>query len=347
MNQSPNTFHVVSGVAVREVLDYDLRAAISSVKATYLAHHDGRTINPDSYFLRFPQQPSNRIIALPAAINGEQSVSGIKWIASFPENIHAGMARASATLVLNDAKTGYPFACLEASQISAVRTAASAVLAANWCHQHSSHAPSIAFVGAGVIAKNIFDMFIADEWEFSAVMIHDLHQQSAASFRSHIHAHMQAHIASIKGLDVTIEEDMAQALAADVVVLATNASDPYIHSPLRFRPGQTILNISLRDIGPELLIDSNNILDDIDHCLKANTSPHLAEQQFGSRRFITGTLAELIRGEVHLDDSKPTIFSPFGLGVLDIAIGKDVFDNAVQAGLATAIPNFFAEITRW
>jgi ornithine cyclodeaminase/alanine dehydrogenase-like protein (mu-crystallin family) len=90
--------------------------AIEVVAQTYLTHERGETVNPDSYFLRFPEEPANRIIALPAAIvdkQGEQSVSGIKWIASYPDNIHAGIPRASAVLILNDPQTGYPYALLE------------------------------------------------------------------------------------------------------------------------------------------------------------------------------------------------------------------------------------------
>lgn len=55
-------------------------------------------------------RPGARIIALPASIGGETQVDGLKWISSFPENIHTGIPRASAVVVLNDRDTGYPIA---------------------------------------------------------------------------------------------------------------------------------------------------------------------------------------------------------------------------------------------
>lgn len=332
-------FHVVPGTAVQTILSETPRDSIACVREAYLAHHDGQTVNPDSYFLRFPDNPANRIIALPATIRGNMDVSGIKWIASYPGNIRSGLARASATLVLNDIATGYPFACLEASRISAVRTAASAVLAATWLNGQARAAPAIAFIGAGVIARTIFDTFMADEWRIGSVQVHDPDRPSAEAFRNHAATRTQA--------PVTVLDNLAEALRSPVVVFATNVSTPYVVPPERFSPGQIVLNISLRDIAPELILHAFNIVDDVDHCLKANTSPHLAEQKCGNRKFIAGTIAALMRGEIVPDRSRPLIFSPFGLGILDLALGKRVFDEARRRGLATPIPDFFGETARW
>jgi hypothetical protein len=53
-------------------------------RTAYRLHDSGSTLNPDSYFLRYPANPDARIIALPAHIGGEVQKSGIKWISSFP-----------------------------------------------------------------------------------------------------------------------------------------------------------------------------------------------------------------------------------------------------------------------
>jgi ornithine cyclodeaminase len=134
---------------------------------------------------------------------------------------------------------------------------------------------------------------------------------------------------------------------ADVVVLATSAAAPHISGPHVFAPGQVVLNISLRDIDPGIIVEAQNIVDDIDHCLTANTSLHLAEQLTGNRNFVNGTLAQLLLGEIAVDSDRPKIFSPFGLGILDLAVGLFVYERAVSLGRAVPIEGFFAEPERW
>ena len=100
-------------------------------------------------------------------------------------------------------------------------------------------------------------------------------------------------------------------------------------------------------VGAEIIEESYNYFDDVTHCLKANTSPHLAEQKYGHRDFVTGTVGQLIRGDLHIATDKPLIYSPFGMGILDLAIGRMIHDIAVKEGSAVAIPSFFGEERRW
>ena len=98
MKAAVSMINLVPGEAIMPIPKNNQRANIGVVKAAYLAHHQGQTVNRDSYFLRFPDNERNRIIALPALIDAEFGVSGIEWIASFPANIERGIARASALL---------------------------------------------------------------------------------------------------------------------------------------------------------------------------------------------------------------------------------------------------------
>lgn len=331
-------FHVIPGAVIKDILDAHLHSMVARVEKVYLQHHDGQTINPDSYFLRFPQQPADRIIALPAALDGEQAVAGIKWISSFPGNIAQQKPRASAVVILNHRDTGYPYACLEGAQISAVRTAASAVSGAYWLNRQSRKAASVGFIGAGVIARNIARMLAVEGWEVDHAVVHDFDSASANKLTQYIE---QSDLCTAR--PGTLDE----ALAADLVVFATTAGEPYVKPPTTLHARQVVLNISLRDIAPQLLLGADNVCDDVEHCMKANTSPHLAEQLSGNRAFMNGTLAGLMRGEFQLDDSKAAIFSPFGLGVLDLALSKFIVDTALSESRAVAIDSFFGETLRW
>ncbi|AJT63002.1 hypothetical protein T261_1316 [Streptomyces lydicus] len=332
-------FSVIGGKTARDIIRRSRKQIVDEVRATYLAHEDGDSVNPNSYFLRFPEKPDSRIIALPAYLGGEYNVAGIKWISSFPGNIERKVPRASAALLLNDYATGYPFACLEASQISAARTAASAVLAAQELTGKRT-AKRLAIVGAGIIARNILEFFEAQQWTVDDLVIHDRIPAYGQAFAEYADADL--------GYPARVEADLKTAVdGADLVVFATTAGEPYVLDPAAFTPGQIVLNISLRDIGPEIIVAAQNILDDVGHCMTANTSPHLAEQKYGHREFIDGTLAQVIRGQVEIATDRPVIFSPFGLGVLDLAVGTHVYRTAQESGEAVEISDFFGETQRW
>jgi len=333
-------FAVISGAQVQRALQGQEKEIVELVEATYRLHGAGDSVNPPSYFLRFPDRPSSRIIALPASIGGHLRIDGLKWISSFPENVAAGIPRASAVLILNDHDTGYPFACLEASIISATRTAASAALAADWLSRSRPRPTRVGFVGTGLIARYIHTFLAGTGWSFDEIGLHDLSADSAAGFRRYLE---QSGTAG----RITVHESAEELIrSSDLVVFATIAAEPHISDVSWFEHNPLVLHVSLRDLSPQILLASTNVVDDIEHCLKANTSPHLVEQLTGNRDFLLGTLNDVMAGRVTLPADRPVIFSPFGLGVLDLAVGKHVYDTVMSSGDLYVIDDFFHELRR-
>ena len=334
-------FAVISGVQVQRALEGRQGPIVELVESTYRLHSAGNSVNPPSYFLRFPDRPSSRIIALPASIGGPLRVDGLKWISSFPENVAAGIPRASAVLILNDHDTGYPFACLESSIISATRTAALAASAANWLSRDRPRPARVGFFGVGLIARYIHTFLAGTGWSFDEIGVHDLSANSAAGFRGYLEQSGAAR-------RITVYDRPEQLIrSSDLVIFATVAGEPHVSDLSWFGHNPLVLHVSLRDLAPEILLASTNIVDDVEHCLKASTSPHLAEQLTGSRDFLAGTLDDVMAGRVTVPGGRPAVFSPFGLGVLDLAVGKYVYDEVTRSGDLHVISDFFHELRRY
>ncbi|MGW4215317.1 2,3-diaminopropionate biosynthesis protein SbnB [Lentzea sp. NPDC004789] len=335
------SFAVISGAQVQRALRGRENRIVEVVEAAYRRHCAGDSVNPPSCFLRFPDRPSARIIALPAAIGGQVRVAGLKWISSFPENVAAGLPRASAVLILNDPGTGYPFACLESSIISATRTAALAASAADWLSRGRPRPMRVGFFGAGLIARYIHTFLASTGWSFDEIGVHDLSADSASGFRDYLER------SGLTG-SITVHAGPEQLIrSSDLVVFATVAGQPHIGDVSWFAHNPLVLHVSLRDLTPEIVLASTNVVDDVEHCLKADTSPHLAEQLTGGRDFVHGTLADVMAGRLSVPAGRPVVFSPFGLGVLDLAVGTYVYDEVVRSGELDVVDGFFHELRRY
>jgi N-[(2S)-2-amino-2-carboxyethyl]-L-glutamate dehydrogenase len=336
---SAPTFYVVPGSAVKCVIDDNRKQVFDAVEAAYRLHASGDTLNPDSYFLRYPDKPSDRIIALPAHLGGTVQKSGIKWISSFPGNRASNLARASAVLILNDATTGYPLACIEASLISATRTAASAALAA----EHISINPfegTLGVVGAGVIARTTVEWLLFRNWHFRKISLYDVDRKEAERFSKWLY---EQH-----GLRADVQENLEGVICERSLILFTTTTlAPYLSSEKLLEHCPTVLHLSLRDICVNVILASQNIVDDVNHCLKAETSLHLTEKVAGNRDFVSGSLVDVLEKKLKLDRGKSRIFSPFGLGVLDLAVGNFVLEAAKSCGAVIPIPDFFSNSARW
>lgn len=332
---------IVGGEEVRELLVGREAEVIVAVRGAYLAHAHGQSSLPCSTFLRFPGQDANRIIALPAFLGDGFDVAGLKWIASFPGNLEHGLARASAVLLLNSCATGRLEAILEGSLISAARTAASAAAAAALLLDGRA-AECAGLIGTGVINREIVRFLRAVLPGTSRFLLYDLDPARAAAAAAALRR-------LAPGLEIEVAESVGEVLRRCLLVsFATTSARPYVTSLSSCPQGAVILHVSLRDLAPEAILASDNVVDDPDHVCRAQTSVHLAEQLTGSRSFIRCTLADIYEGRAapRGNGREVAVFSPFGLGVLDLAVGRLVRDLALARGNCSTIRSFLPRAER-
>ncbi len=335
---SSNDVLILRGSEVEDLLAGREAEIMEAVGRAYVAHRRGHSSLPHSTFLRFPNDDLNRIIALPAFLGDGFDVAGMKWIASFPGNVQKGFARASAVLILNSASTGLPEAILESSLISARRTAASAALAAQLLRK-GKETGSAGLIGTGVINYETARFLARAIPGIRRFALYDLDRERAEAFAGRL----RELLADLGGASVEVVDDSRELFrTCEVVAFATTAVKPHVTDLSDCLPGATILHTSLRDLTADVILAADNVVDDADHVSRANTSIHLAEMQTGNRDFIRCTIADLVTGEAPAkkDESQITIVSPFGLGVLDLAVGELARKKALETGRGTLIEGF-------
>jgi ornithine cyclodeaminase len=325
------TFSLVTAGAVRRILDADMAAAKGLVAGVYVRAVGGGIVNPPSLFLRPDPGRPERFIALPAVVEGPDRAVGLKWIGSFPGNVEGGLPRASAVVILNDPDTGYPRACLEGAVISATRTALSAVVGAEALVARPGEVERLAVIGAGVISRRTVEAFLGCGWRLGSAAVFDLRPDRAAALAGEL----------AQGGGARAVGSAAEAVdGADLVLVATTATTPWFDDPALTRPGATVLHLSLRDLTPETMAAADHVVDDPVHAAREGTSLELAIRHAGLDPAAVRPIGALLSGAAKRDPARPAVYSPFGLGSLDVALADHVLREARRRGLTIEVPDF-------
>jgi len=327
-----NNLLVLGAEQINDALNGKESEIIEIVKNTYLFHNEGKTALPHSIFLRFPNDERNRIIGLPAYIGGDYNIAGMKWISSFPGNIKNNIERASAAIFLNEMSTGRVNAVLEGSIISAKRTAASAALAAKYLHSNAEE-ETIGLVGCGRINKEIL-LFVKNIFpKINKICLFDLSNERMDNF---ISWHNEEKYEFVKCTN--IDDLFAK---AKLISFATTAGVPFINEIKSLTKEHTVLGVSLRDFAPSIIEKVHNMVDDYDHVCRERTSIHLTYQKLNTSDFVAGNIAEVVSNTVPArEPNKAVIYSPFGLGVLDLALSNYIYQAAIKNNIGTVVENF-------
>ena len=175
--------------------------AYDAVKAAFVAHARGEwTMQPKLYVTNYP---AGDFRAMPALGGGHAL---LKWVTSFPGNPAKGLPTVTGLVLLSNAETGQLEAILDAAAVTALRTAAAAVIAAETLCR--SGAESTAVIGCGVNGAATARMFRALG---SDVALWDVDEARAAAVAERLGARVAA--------------SLAEALAADIVATVTPGRD--------------------------------------------------------------------------------------------------------------------------
>lgn len=154
--------------------------------------------------------------AMPAFIPKFDS-AGMKWVGGYPENYKQGLPYITGLLVLNDTATGVPYALMDCTWITAVRTAATTAVTAK--HLALPQADTLAILGCGVQGRYNLEA-LAGIFSLKRVKAYDISQEIARRYAADMEPRF--------GLAVEVSETPRQAVdGADIIVTA----GPFLMNP--------------------------------------------------------------------------------------------------------------------
>lgn len=287
------------------------------IEAAAAAYGSGECAQPLKPYLRYGDV-RNRIIAMPAYVTRPVRAAGMKWIASFPDNVAQGLPRAHSVTVLNDPDTGQPVLLVVGALISAIRTAAvsAAFLRALLRARARGRGKLDALViGAGPIGRMHVRMLAGMfSTRLSRIHVFDKRPVDAAALR----ADSAGNAGSVSIETVDSWQDAYR--TADLVVTCTTASERYIDVPPHAR--SILLHVSLRDYTRAALAGIGTfVVDDWAEVCRADTDIERLHLGGALRREQTVSFADVVCGAPHAAAlATPILFAPMGLAAFDVAV---------------------------
>src|SRR5438128_6690104 len=126
--------------------------ALEAVRDAFVAYARGEWTMPPKVYV--PAYPAGDFRAMPALGGGHAL---LKWVTSFPGNPAQGLPTVTGLVLLSDASNGMLVAAFDAGAVTALRTGAAAVLAAETLGRDGP----AAVIGAGVNGEAAARTFVA------------------------------------------------------------------------------------------------------------------------------------------------------------------------------------------
>jgi alanine dehydrogenase len=283
--------------------------ALAAVRDAFVAYARGEWTMPPKVYV--PAYPAGDFRAMPALGAGHAL---LKWVTSFPGNPAHGLPTVTGIALLSDASNGMLRAALDAGAVTALRTGAAAVLAAETLGRGG--AKHAAVIGAGVNGRATARAFVAHGYET------ELWDVDAGRAR-----------ATADELGAQVAPSRAEALGADLVATVTPGHE-LVYERGSLRPGQHVSLMGAdgpgkAEIAVEELARAHVFADDWEQASHNGDLAHAVEAGAITQDDVTqlgAVLAGTARGRRSEDDI--TIFDSTGLAIQDLAIALAVMERA-------------------
>jgi ornithine cyclodeaminase/alanine dehydrogenase-like protein (mu-crystallin family) len=296
---------VLSEHDVHELLT--LERCIEAMEGALAALARGEVHNPLRQAIRAPGAPG-LLGLMPVWRGGETPYYALKEVCVFPENPKRGLDTHVGAVILHSGETGEPLAFVNASAVTAIRTAAVSAVATKLLAREDARV--LAVIGTGVQGRR--------------------HRLAIPLVRP---------IEEIRmcGRGDSVEEAVRE---ADVIVTATSSREPILRREW-IKPGAHINAVgssiaAARELDGATVAASAMFVDRRESAVNESGDYLMAlrEGAIGGPEHIRAELGELLTGIApgRTSDTEITLFKSLGLAIEDLAAAALVYEQAREVG---------------
>jgi len=236
---------------------------------------------------------------------------------------------------------------MEGAYLSSLRTASVTALAADLLK--GAEIEYIAIIGAGVLARAHIDLLVRRLPHLREIQVFDVEKERIAMLQRDVASELEA-----SGVAMRVASTAEEAIrSAQLIVPVTTTSVGYIEYEW-LQPGSLLVNISLDDAKPEVILKAGRVIVDDWNLVKNDTRrlmgrmyrkrqiigpddpPEVTSNQF---RRIDAQLGEIVAGTRtgRRSASEIVIVNPFGLSIEDITLAAHVYQAARELGIGVLL----------
>ncbi|NPV57764.1 MAG: ornithine cyclodeaminase family protein [Anaerolineae bacterium] len=312
----------------------DIKATVDALVKVYTLLGQGQAQDPVCPQIQYDNDQSKRFQAVhPAWLAGDVNITGMKVGCRMPDNPRTiGYPTITAVTIITDPVSGHPFAIMDASFLTAMRTGGTTGVALRYLGRRDYR--SAALLGAGVMQRAQAMAIDSECPQLEDARVYDIFPEKAERF---IHEMKDL----VKMPMRVVESAEAAVRGADVIAPSTVVSvrDSYIQADW-IKPGALMANVSDNDYTFGAVQKADRIVYD-------------GHKQFG----IPVTLGEMVKAGL-LDPEKDAVamgdvvtgkapgrtrddqvifFSALGMGLYDLMVGYRVYQKAKEIGVGTPL----------
>ena len=311
---------------------FDLKQIIQIIEDALLAYSNNEILLPDKISLIFNEGLQTRINCMPSTLLKE-GVCEVKWVSVFPNNPKLyNKQNVSGVILLSEIKTGFPFAIVDGTLITALRIACLGAIGAKYLARKDSSVYGT--IGAGEQAKT---HFLVMKTLFPNIKTCYVSSRSNVSELGFVDA-MKAKFDDVDFITCNGDYDLA-ARNAHIIVTAVSCQAPLLKAD-SIKPGTFYCHVGGWEDEYDVALKADKIVCDDWSSLKHRGSPTIArmyEKGLLKDKDIYANLSDIISGKKvgRETESEFNYFNSIGLSFVDVAVANYFYKAVTSKGLGT------------